>query len=263
MISVIVPTYNEGENIVDLIKGVPKKIGKEKVEIIVADGNSSDSTIKNAKKAGAKVIVSADTTRGLKKEDIKVNEVEVVEVSSRGKWCDAKIGARRAKGDKLVFIDGDGEYPPSYIPYAIELLKDCEMAIPYMYLKRDKTELSRLIALRMTRSFMKLIFLNPLGMKDVWMGFRAIKKDDWMRIEPKEDGFVADVEIDINAVEKGFRIIQFPMIREMRAHGKSKFIVPYRPSSYLPFIQQTKYMLSRRKDVVNKKKKVKIIEYHE
>lgn len=59
MISIIIPTYNEEENIAETISQI-KKRDKENLisEVIVSDGNSTDQTVEIAANAGAKVIVS-------------------------------------------------------------------------------------------------------------------------------------------------------------------------------------------------------------
>ncbi|MEO7046267.1 MAG: glycosyltransferase [Ferruginibacter sp.] len=56
MISIIIPTYNEEENIHKLVNYLKNNADGEAIEIIVADGASQDSTTTLAKEAGAIVV---------------------------------------------------------------------------------------------------------------------------------------------------------------------------------------------------------------
>lgn len=58
MISIIIPTYNEQDQVAQAIAAIHKASGGQNVEIIVTDGGSTDSTIDIAKKNGAIVVNS-------------------------------------------------------------------------------------------------------------------------------------------------------------------------------------------------------------
>ncbi len=88
MLTVIIPTYNEQENIETCLASV---MAGHPDEIIVADGGSSDATMYLAKKAGARVVL---TEKGLAKQ------------------CNA--AAREASGDRLLFLAADVEIEPGY-----------------------------------------------------------------------------------------------------------------------------------------------------
>ncbi|MEM5766315.1 MAG: glycosyltransferase [Candidatus Aenigmatarchaeota archaeon] len=84
-VSVIVPTLNEEKYIEFTLKALKAQDYKGKYEIIVADGNSKDNTVKIAKKYVDKVIV----------------------VKKKGVSAGKNAGAREAEGEILVFIDAD------------------------------------------------------------------------------------------------------------------------------------------------------------
>lgn len=90
-ISVIIPTYNEEKTIVKLIRFLLIN-NKEKhvVEVIVADGNSTDNTIEVAEAAGAKV----------------------VQCPAKGRAAQLNFAAQEAKGDILYFLH-PGSIPPA------------------------------------------------------------------------------------------------------------------------------------------------------
>jgi len=92
MISVIIPTYNEGSVIRDTVSRVISLGGRLVCEVIVSDGASSDNTIAEAKAAGAKVIVS----------------------KSKGRAAQMNDGAAEAKGSILYFLHADSLTPPGF-----------------------------------------------------------------------------------------------------------------------------------------------------
>lgn len=83
-VSVIIPAYNEEETIGHVIKTVRKR--KEIDEIIIIDDGSTDATEKIARECGATVIATGE---------------------NRGKGYAMQLGASRATGDILLFLDAD------------------------------------------------------------------------------------------------------------------------------------------------------------
>lgn len=89
MISIIIPTYNEADNIANLIHHL-KRCGNGRVsEIIVSDADSTDGTIQIAKDAGAKAILSP----------------------KKGRAAQMNYGALRSTEDILYFVHAD-TFPP-------------------------------------------------------------------------------------------------------------------------------------------------------
>ena len=94
MITVVIPTLNEEENIASVVnfaKGHPLV-----TEVIVVDDQSIDKTVKIAQKNGAKVITSTKLGKGASMND--------------GVLC--------AANDIIVFLDGDIDPYPSLYPTA-------------------------------------------------------------------------------------------------------------------------------------------------
>lgn len=91
-ISVVIPTYNEEDNIGKLIKDLRKYGGDHLTEIIVADAPSKDQTALRAREAGAKVIVS----------------------DKPGRASQMNAGAREASGDLLYFVHADVGIHPDF-----------------------------------------------------------------------------------------------------------------------------------------------------
>lgn len=111
MISIIIPTYNESKNIEGLINFLKKHSQPQQVEIIVADGGSTDDTIAKAKAAGAQALLAP----------------------SKGRAAQMNYGASFAKGSYLYFIHADC-FP------AETFVKDIQLAVENGFLSgRYKT----------------------------------------------------------------------------------------------------------------------------
>lgn len=89
MISIVIPTYNEADNIARLVSYLVANSGKNVCEIIVSDGGSTDETIKIAQSFGVKAVLSAN----------------------KGRAAQMNYGASIALGDILYFIHAD-TFPP-------------------------------------------------------------------------------------------------------------------------------------------------------
>ena len=99
-LSIIIPTYNEEQNIVALLRFLKKHMDQHVSEMIVVDGGSIDNTLEYAKQEG----------------------VIAVRCPEKGRASQMNFGAIIAKGDTLYFIHAD-TYPP------ISFISDIEKAL--------------------------------------------------------------------------------------------------------------------------------------
>lgn len=105
-ISIIIPAYNEAENISDLIANLRHAGGQEVAEIIVSDGGSTDETIRLAAAAGACVVFSP----------------------IKGRAGQMNHGVALSGGDILYFVHADTRPPKSFamdIRESVEKGYDC------------------------------------------------------------------------------------------------------------------------------------------
>jgi hypothetical protein len=60
---------------------------------------------------------------------------------------------------------------------------------------------------------------------DPLAGFRAIRRENWNKLDLKSDSFEIETEMDIKAMEKGFRIkeVRIPNLKRCGGISKSKF----------------------------------------
>ena len=92
-ISVIIPTLNEAESIAQRIEFIKRYGGNAVIEIIVADGQSTDATVSLAKLVGGIVLQS----------------------SSQSRATQMNLGAKKAAGDVLYFVHADVQLIPSFV----------------------------------------------------------------------------------------------------------------------------------------------------
>jgi glycosyltransferase involved in cell wall biosynthesis len=188
-ISAVIPAYNEGENIQNVIAETKPFVD----EIIVIDDCSQDNTNEIATQAGAQVL---SNTKNL------------------GYFKSLKRGLKVAQGDILVTLDADGEHIPKYIPDLINPIQ------------QGKAELVLGIRQKIPRPSER--FLNWLTnfrvkTKDSGTGFRALKKDLAKKLDLKgkcscgvlvlessyHGGRITELPITTHAIDKKRKIAWF------------------------------------------------------
>jgi glycosyltransferase involved in cell wall biosynthesis len=107
-VSIIIPAYNEEISIGDLLSDLQSKGLTEKYEVLVIDDGSTDRTAEIIKDFPVKLIRHG---------------------SNKGYGAALKSGVRKAKGDKVIMLDSDGQHDPVYIEQLISLLAEFDMVI--------------------------------------------------------------------------------------------------------------------------------------
>lgn len=114
LVSVILPSFNERENILTLIPGIAsavKKSGGWRAEIIIVDDNSPDGTASAVrKKYGSRVRL-------------------IVRKNTRGLASAIAAGICKAKGDVIIGMDADGNHNPEHIPALLNGLTSADLVV--------------------------------------------------------------------------------------------------------------------------------------
>jgi dolichol-phosphate mannosyltransferase len=201
-LSIVLPTYNEAENIKELIPQIKKEFPDS--DIIVVDDNSPDGTAEIVKKLGVRVIVR-------KKRD--------------GLGVALADGYNNAKGDIIVSMDADCSISVNEIHRLLEKLKEgYDLVVGSKYSRGSCAEgvgstKKKLISLwgnRLIISFFKL----PVD--DVTLNFRAFSRDVWKKLNLFEKTNLFLLEMLVDAQSKNMKIAQIPATFSKRKYGKSK-----------------------------------------
>jgi dolichol-phosphate mannosyltransferase len=208
---VIVPTYNEAENIAALIREV-RNLDIDP-EILIIDDNSPDGT--------------ANIVKTIMERDPKVHLIERPKKMGLGsayitgfKW------ALDRKFDVVVEMDADFSHDPKDIKRLVENLENCDAVIGSRYVKGVSVvnwPISRLLLSYFANLYAKVI--TGVKIRDLTSGFKAIKTECLRVINLdgiKSDGYAFQIELHFNLWFKGFKVCEIPIIFVERRAGKSK-----------------------------------------
>jgi len=148
-VSIIIPAYNEGEIIADIVKQIRTLYSD--FEVIVINDGSADNTATEAKKAGATVYSHPYNI---------------------GNGAAIKSGIRVASGDILVFLDGDGQHHPEDIEKLIQNFPEYDMVVGARTLS-GQASICRALGNKIYTWFAS--YVAKFSIKDLTSGFRAIK----------------------------------------------------------------------------------------
>jgi dolichol-phosphate mannosyltransferase len=171
-VSVVTTTWNERENIGELIRRVRATLSNVPHEIIVVDDNSADGTLEVAKGVA----------------DLAVGKVR------EGQTKGLLYGAKLAKFPVIVTIDADLENPPELIPELVKKLSEVDLAVA-----------SRKILPRISEQWAAKTIGKKFGVSDFFSNFRAYKKETLVNAELR-GGETFGGELLVAAKKKRFRI---------------------------------------------------------
>jgi glycosyltransferase involved in cell wall biosynthesis len=196
-VSIVIPVFNEAEN----LEGVIKKITVLDLpgcEIIVVDDGSTDGSADVALKVGANVI----------RHPYNI-----------GNGAAVKSGIRVARGKIIVLMDGDGQHQPQDIPKLLAETRDYHMVVGARA-KGSKLRFHRYAA----NLFYNLLasYVTQFNVKDLTSGFRALPRVDAMRfIDLLPNTFSYPTTLTLAFLRSGLTVKYVP-IRTLYRSGQSK-----------------------------------------
>lgn len=199
----MVPTYNERQNIGELIRLLHERA--QEAEILVVDDSSPDGTFEEVK-----VLQGNDNKLHLLLRDRSV----------KGRGWAGRDGFRKALfmgADFVVEMDSDLSHQPKFVPDLLEplLSKDADVVIGSRYIKGGR-DLDRPFYRQMTSNFAKLYLRWVLGLKvkDPTSGFRAFTSEALQKIKvdtlKARDPFTIS-EILFRCFQANLRIVEVPI----------------------------------------------------
>lgn len=209
MVAIVIPTYNERENLPRLLDGL---FALELVDtkVIVVDDASPDGTAEIARKAPGVTVIERVGERGLGSALIR--------------------GFRQALADGaevIVEMDADGSHDPAEVPKLLDAVASGADAA----VGSRRIAGGRIIGWGVARHAMSFMAMTAarlvlrLRTRDVTNGFRAYRRAVLEKIglaTIRSNGYAFQEEMLFRAERAGFRVVEVPTIFRDRTMGKSK-----------------------------------------
>ncbi len=192
------PCYNEEHGLPEVYRDLPSLVD----EVIVADNNSTDHTAEIARQFGAVVVLE----------------------KKQGYGAAYKTGLRRATGDIIVTMDGDGTYPRNFIPILLDVMID----EGFDFITCDRTghkdkpsNWLRVFGNDVLNWFILLLFW--FRVRDSQSGMWVFRRQVLQHLSLTSDGMAFSEEIKLEAMSKPklIRANELPIYYKER-HGVSK-----------------------------------------
>ncbi|MEG3088799.1 glycosyltransferase [Sphingomonas sp. PB4P5] len=209
-LSVIVPTYNERNNLDELVAQLDQALPGIRWEVIVVDDNSPDGT--------------ADHARRLHGRNARVRVIQ--RIGRRGLASACIEGMLASSAPYLAVMDGDLQHDPRVLPAMLDILRgaqtDLVAASRYMAggsigeWGQGRAATSQ-VATRVARA------LTPVDLSDPMSGFFAIRREVIDRWAPSLSGIGFKILLDLAMTAgPGLRIREVPLRFACRQEGASK-----------------------------------------
>ena len=200
-LSILLPAYNEGANIRNLVEEVKKVADGLNVEheIIVADGQSKDDTVEEARKAGAQVFVRSVAEFG----------------------AALREGFPRCKGDYIIMLDTDFSHPPKYIRDLWEHRNDADVIVCSRYVEGGGGEMTT-FRKNLSRFFNETYkIMLGISATDLNCSYRLYHREvvEKIKLEGKESEVYP--ELLCKAILSAYTVKDIPFHYELRRAGKS------------------------------------------
>lgn len=212
MISLVVPTYKERQNIEKLVErtGAALALTNEPYELIIVDDNSPDGTADEVRRLQA--------TRPWLQLIVRVNEKDLSTAVMAG-W-------KTAQGDLLGCMDGDLQHPPEHVAKLVERVRksEAEIAVASRYVEQGSVSdwkfRRRIISWTATVMAAVLLPSKIRRVKDPMSGFFVLRRSVLQGVALKPLGY--KILLEVLARGRWQRAAEVPYTFEERVHGGSK-----------------------------------------
>ncbi len=204
---IIVPVYNERDNLPVLLQRLRALPDFANYRVIVVDNASTDGSVD---------FLRAQT------------DVELVcHDRNRGYGASLRSGMAAGDSERLLIIDADCEYPPEAIPQLLQALDDHNVVYASRLLDKPTARDAGMPPLkwwgnRIISGTYNLLF----GQKttDLYTGCKALRRQCLRNIDLQRDGFEQVLELAAKLAARGYHIADHAVDFAPRAHGRSKML---------------------------------------
>jgi dolichol-phosphate mannosyltransferase len=211
-ILVCIPTYNEKDNIRQIIDAVLKQ--GEDIEVLIIDDNSPDGT--------------GDIVENMKKTDERIHLLKRVGKLGLGTaYIEGfKYGLTMPRVGYLMEMDADFSHSPDYIEKFREEIKNADLVIGSRYINGISIvswPISRLLLSYFASKYVR--WITGLPVKDPTGGFKCFRRQVLQSLnldKIKSNGYCFQIEMNFYTWRAGFKIREIPIIFIERRAGTSK-----------------------------------------
>ncbi len=202
METIIIPIRNEAGRIRKTIDRIFETLDtfqlNEQFEIIVVDNDCRDDSI----------------------SELQNLPIRIISCSEKGKGMAMRYGARAARGNHLIFIDGDNTYDPSSIPVILLLLRrDIQLVRGNRFLLEGQ----RMPFIRYWGNLFLIGIVSHLyhcAPGDFLSGFFGLSRENFLKLELKSSGFEIEAEIFKKSFTRSWNIVEIPVRYRGRNHSR-------------------------------------------
>lgn len=209
---VIVPTYNERENIARLIENVLEQ--DPRLEVLVVDDGSPDGT--------------AEIVDGIIAGSPRVNILRRPRKMGLGTAYVAGFRWALEHGYDFVFeMDADFSHDPQHLPEFLRAIQSADLVLGSRYRDGKVTVVNWPIG-RLILSYFANVYARQVTGLQVWDatgGFKCFRRSVLEAIDlnkVRSNGYAFQIEMSCRASKRGFRIVEIPIVFVDRTEGQSK-----------------------------------------
>ena len=207
-VSIILPTYDERDNIGPLIDGIVQHVGDDLHEIIVIDDDSPDRTWEEVQEKQAAIPRLTLTRR----------------TDERGLYSAIRRGVEQATGDVIGWMDCDLSMPPQSIPDLVDAVRaGAEIAVGSRFVPggADARDVRFHKALSWIICHLTALTLDA-SFKDYTSGFILMRRHTLSALPPDGDYGEYFIALIYRAKRQGFKVVEVPYTLVPRTSGESK-----------------------------------------
>lgn len=209
---VLIPTYNEAENLAKLVPQVLEQDAR--IEVLVIDDNSPDGTGRIADELAA-----------------SVSRIHVLHRPAKQGLGQAYLAGFRwalQRGYDYVFeMDADFSHDPEHLKQFLAAVESADLVLGSRYLHGRVTVVNWPIG-RLLLSYFANVYarwVTGLSVWDLTGGFKCFRRHVLEAIDlekVRSNGYAFQIEMSVRAWRRGFRITEIPIVFVDRTEGHSK-----------------------------------------
>lgn len=211
-LSIVVPVYNEGENICRLFDEIEAKVGGDRVnEVVLVYDFEEDNTLPSARQAEGRYSFPIRPVRN---------------AYGRGALNAIRTGLQQVKGPFVLVCMADLSDDLSAVPPMLDKMHEgCDLVCGSRYMRGGRQRSGPLLKRTLSRlAGVSLHYLAGIPTHDITNSFKMYRKDmlDRLTIE-STGGFEIGMEIVVKTFVSGGKISEVPSVYTDRDAGESRF----------------------------------------